>query len=388
MKIGQFGESFIPCFDGVGRVMKAYAENLSKKGNEVYVIAPMYDTGFRGQYPYEIIDFNSFRFTSKLPYRIGLKSLDRHFVARMKQIDLDICHVHGPAFAGQIGLNYAKHHNIPLIGSFHTTFYDDIYEVTGSKTIAKITVKAIANFYEKCDEVWAVAAGAGETLREYGYTGDLVVMQNGTDKRPLNVSKIPEVRAKYGITGEKPVFLYVGRINWNKNLRRIIESCSLLKQKGFDFQLVFAGQGMEEEEVKKLAQKCNLESNLILTGFIHDVEILDCLYAISDLFLFPSIYDNSSLALREAAAQHTVSLAVEGSCTAEVIKDQVNGLLCKDTNESVCDKVINFLEMPQEKRKSIEDAAYNTVSISWDVLMDTVLERYDNLIDKYKKKQK
>lgn len=386
MKIGQFGESFIPCFDGVARVMKAYAENLSKKGNEVYVIAPMYDAGFRGQYPYEIVDFSSFRFTHKLPYRIGLKSLDRHFVTRMKQIDLDICHVHGPAFAGQIGLNYAKHHNIPLIGSFHTKFYDDIYEVTGSKTIAKISVKAIANFYEKCDEVWAVAAGAGETLREYGYKGDIVVMQNGTDKRPLNISKIPEVKAKYNITGDKPTFLYVGRLNWNKNLRRIIESCGLLKQKGFDFQLVFAGQGMEEKEVKELALQCGIEQNLILTGFIYDVETLDCLYAISDLFIFPSIYDNSSLALREAAAQHTAGLAIKGSCTAEVIIDEVNGLLCEDTNESVCNKIIKFLQMPEEKRKTIEDAAYNTVSISWDTLMDTVLQRYENLIAKYKEK--
>lgn len=83
-----------------------------------------------------------------------------------------------------------------------------------------------------------------------------------------------------------------------------------------------------------------------------------------------------------------MGLVVEGSCTAEVITDEVNGLLCKDTNESVCNKVIKFLEMPQEKRKAIEDAAYNTVSISWETLMDTVLERYDNLIDKYKKKQK
>lgn len=386
MKIGQFGESFIPCFDGVARVMKAYAENLSKKGNEVYVVAPMYDAGFRGQYPYEIVDFSSFRFTHKLPYRIGLKSLDRHFVARMKQIDLDICHVHGPAFAGQIGLNYAKHHNIPLIGSFHTKFYDDIYEVTGSKAISKIGVKAIANFFEKCDEVWAVAAGAGETLREYGYKGDIVVMQNGTDKRPLNISKIPEVRAKYNITGDKPTFLYVGRLHWNKNLRRIIESCGLLKQKGFDFQLVFAGQGMEEKEVKELAQQCGIEQNLILTGFIYDVETLDCLYAISDLFIFPSIYDNSSLALREAAAQHTAGLAIKGSCTAEVIIDEVNGLLCEDTNESVCNKIIKFLQMPEEKRKTIEDAAYNTVSISWDTLMDTVLQRYENLMLKYKEK--
>ena len=45
MVIGQFGESFIPVFDGVGRVMKAYADTMSARGNEVYVITPMDDTG-------------------------------------------------------------------------------------------------------------------------------------------------------------------------------------------------------------------------------------------------------------------------------------------------------------------------------------------------------
>ena len=130
MIIGQFGESFIPVFDGVGRVMKAYADTMSARGNEVYVIAPMYDTGYRGIYPYEIVDFLSVKVSSKLPWRIGLKHLDPHFVYRMRQIDLDICHVHGPAFAGNIGLHYAKQKGIPVIGSFHTKFYDDILEVT------------------------------------------------------------------------------------------------------------------------------------------------------------------------------------------------------------------------------------------------------------------
>lgn len=389
MKIGQFGESFIPVFDGVGRVMKAYAETMSARGNEVYVIAPMYDAGYRGQYPYEIVDFISFKMSHKLPYRIGLKTFDRHFVTRMKQVNLDICHVHGPAFAGNIGIHYAKRKGIPVVGSFHTKFYDDILEVTKMKSVAKVGAKMVADFYSHCDEVWAVSEGTGETLREYGYKGKVVVMPNGTNKRVLNVEKVPEVRAKYGINDDKPMILFVGQINWKKNLKRVVESCGLLKQQGIDFQLVMAGQGPDEKGVRDLAQKCNITQNLIMTGHLQDFETLDCLYSMADLFLFPSIYDNAPMVLREAAAQRTPGLVVEGSCAAEVIQDGINGVLGKDTNESICEKIKQFLALPESEKSKMGGVAYDTIPIPWNgPLMDTILGRYQNLIDIYKSKRR
>lgn len=386
MIIGQFGESFIPVFDGVGRVMKAYADTMSARGNEVYVIAPMYDTGYRGIYPYEIMDFLSVKVSSKLPWRIGLKHLDPHFVYRMRQIDLDICHVHGPAFAGNIGLHYAKQKGIPVIGSFHTKFYDDILEVTKMKSVAKMGAKMVANFYEQCDEVWAVSEGTGETLREYGYKGDIIVMQNGTNKRVLHADLIPQVRSQFGIHGDKPVILFVGQINWKKNLKRVIEACGLLKKQGTDFQLVLAGQGPDEQGVRDLAEKCGITSNLTMTGHLQNFEVLDCIYYIADLFLFPSTYDNAPMVLREAATQYTPGLVAEGSCSAEVVQDGINGLVAKDDDEAICNKIESFFKLPEEQRKKIGECAYNTIPIPWDgTLMDTILGRYQNLIDKYKK---
>lgn len=387
MKIGQFGESFIPVFDGVGRVMKAYADTLASRGNEVYVVAPMYDTGFRGGLPYEIVDFSSVQLSKKMPWRIGLDMLDPHFIERMKQIDLDICHVHGPAFAGNIGVHLAHKRNIPVVGSFHTKFYDDILEVTKMKPVAKIGAKMVAEFYEKCDEVWAVSEGTGETLRDYGYKGQIVVMPNGTNRRVLNVSRLPETKERFNIREDVPMILFVGQINWKKNLRRVIESCGMLKKRGTEFQLVLAGRGPDEDDVRKLAIENGLENDLIMTGHLQDSEILDCLYSMADLFLFPSLYDNAPMVLREAAAQHTVGLVIEGSCTAEVITGMKNGIVAKDTTEDVCNKTEAFLHLSIETRKEMEENAYQTIPVPWDgKLMDTIEGRYRDLIDKYKRK--
>ena len=390
MKIGQFGESFIPVFDGVGRVMKAYAETMAKRGEEVYVITPMYDTGYRGGLPYEIVDFNSMELSKKIPWRIGLDSLDPHFLARMRQIDLDIVHVHGPVFAGNVGLNIAKKRHLPIVGSFHTKFYDDILQFTGVKTIAKVGSQAVADFFSKCDEVWAVSEGTGETLREYGYKGQIIVMPNGSNRRVLNIAKVPEVRQQYGIRTDVPVLLFVGQISWKKNLARVIEACSILKKQGTAFQLVMAGRGPDEEAIRQRIAELDIVEELVFTGHLTDTETLDALYSIADLFVFPSIYDNAPMVVREAAAQRTPTLASAGSCTAEVITDGENGIISKDESPAVAQAITDYLALPSEKRKAMGDKAYETIPIPWDgPLMDTILGRYQALIEsnnlKYRK---
>ncbi len=390
MKIGQFGESFIPVFDGVGRVMKAYAETMAKRGEEVYVITPMYNTGYRGGLPYEIVDFNSVELSKKIPWRIGLDSFDPHFIARMKQIDLDIIHVHGPVFAGNAGLNLAKKRHLPIVGSFHTKFYDDILQFTGVKTIAKVGSQAVADFFSKCDEVWAVSEGTGETLREYGYKGEIIVMPNGSNRRVLNVAKVPEVRQKYGIRSDVPVLLFVGQISWKKNLGRVLEACSILKKQGTAFQLVMAGRGPDEQAIRERVSELDIKDVSVFTGHLTDTESLDAIYSIADLFVFPSIYDNAPMVVREAAAQRTPALAAEGSCTAEVIIAGDNGIISKDESPAVAQAFADFLALPQEKRKAMGDRAYETIPIPWDgPLMDTILGRYQALIEsnnlKYRK---
>ena len=390
MKIGQFGESFIPVIDGVGRVMKAYSDTMVARGNEVYVIAPMYDTGFRGVFPFEIVDFNSSKISKKVPWRVGIERFDPHFTNRMKQIKLDIVHVHGPVFAGHCGLHYAKKLHVPIIGSFHTKFYDDILQTTGIKMVAKAGARAVADFYARCDEVWAVSDRTGETLREYGYKGKIIVMPNGTNKRVLDKSRVPEVIEKYGIRQDIPVLLFVGQLSWKKNLKTTIDACGILKKNGVRFQLVMAGQGPDEEGIRNLIKQNNIENEAILTGHLTDTGALDAIYSIGDLFVFPSTYDNAPMVVREAAAQYTPSLTVAGSCSSEIIDNMKNGLITENTSEDVARGIQTYLSLSPEEQTAMGKNAYDTIPIPWDgPLMDRILDRYQNLIEsnhlKYRK---
>ena len=96
MRIGQFTDTFYPIVDGVGRVVFNYATHLPRLGHECYVIAPMMDTGYRGGFPFELVDFTGTSLPGSPQYKAGVAILDRHYHARIANVPLDVIHAHAP----------------------------------------------------------------------------------------------------------------------------------------------------------------------------------------------------------------------------------------------------------------------------------------------------
>ena len=115
MKVGQFSDSFLPIVDGVGRVAYNYCDAIARKGHECCAIVPFDNMGYRGIYPFEIIDYYSKSLLIRPEYDIGIPPFDFHYKARLDQTNFDIVHVHTPFIAGAEGIKYAKEHNFDYI---------------------------------------------------------------------------------------------------------------------------------------------------------------------------------------------------------------------------------------------------------------------------------
>ena len=383
MRIGQFSETFYPIVDGVGRVVYNYANTLGAGGDECYVVTPQVDTGYRGCWPFEMVDYAASPVIAAPQYRTGIAVLDRHYVERMDNIKLDIAHAHTPFFAGQEALRQCSKQNIPLIGTFHSKYYDDFYKATHAKLIANIGVKLVVDFYDKCDEVWAVSESSAVVLRDYGYTGNIIIMENGTEFRPVLEQDKLAAAARFGIDLKHPVFLFVGQINWKKGIMRLLEAASYLKLQNERFSLVLAGQGPDEEAIRKKARELDVEDRLILTGHIADTHTLDGLYQCATLFTFPSLYDTFSLVMREAAAMYTPSVVTEGGAASEPIIHGENGLLCEDTPESLAATLQRTLDEPDLARR-LGECARKTIYLPWPEVIDRVLDRYEHLVEEHR----
>ncbi|MCL2344077.1 MAG: glycosyltransferase [Firmicutes bacterium] len=386
MNIALFTDTAMPVVDGVGRVVQAYAEHMNAKGHKCFVAAP--DPIVKiddSAHPFEIARFAGIRL-SETPYKVGLPFVDIGFTRDIGQRPIDIVHVHSPFSAGQAGLQAARRHRVPLVATFHSKYYDDFYRFTHMKVASKIGVKVIVDFYKKCDEVWAVSAATAETLKEYGYPGEVVVMENGTNPKLRDDQAVEEVRAKYAL-GDGPVIFFAGQMDWKKNLLHLLNTCAALRDMGANFKLVIAGQGKDEAAIKAKAAELNLADRTVFCGHISNQRELDAMYFCSDVFFFPSYYDNAPMVVREAAATGLPSVLAEGSSSAEVIEDGINGLLCgKDAQEDA--KMIKDALARPGYLKQLGAAARETIPHSWDHLVDQALDRYVFLIENYQGKKR
>ncbi len=377
MRIAQFSDSFLPIVDGVGRVVYNYANHIVDKGNECYVIAPMTKTGFRGGYKFEMVDYQSLKVKGR-QYKVGVPHMDPHFISRMNMIDLDIIHAHSPFTAGQTAIILSKKRGIPLVGTFHSKYKDDFRSATGMNMVAEVGTKFVVDFYDKCDEVWTVSESAAETLRSYGYKRKIIVMPNGADKQVFDPADKAMAAQEFGL-GAEPVFLFVGQQDWKKNIERILLAASELNKKGHNFKLVLTGMGPHSGEIMKKASHLGLDDKMVYTGHISDKCMLAGLYQCADLFVFPSLYDTAGLVVYEAASFGTASVVVRGSSAAEPIIDGENGFLCEDDAiDLAC--VMEGAITDIEKMRIVGDVARQTIPKIWDGIMDSVLERYENLI--------
>lgn len=377
LRIGLCSDTFLPIIDGVGRVVFQYAQNLSSRGHRVYVLCPRCDAGCRDDYPFEIIDYASVPLPGAPQYAAGVPGIDFHYQKRINAVTLDLIHAHSPGPSGALALRLARKRKIPLVGTFHSKYYEDFYRITHSKLLAQIGTNYVVDFYDKCTEVWTVSRDARDTLCQYGYRGEAVLMPNGAElrTRPRDPAAI---LAPLGLPNA-PMLLYVGQIDNKKNLPRVLRACALAAAHA-SFVLVLAGRGRDQSDLRTLAEQLGIGDRVFFTGHITDPVVLDALYACANLFVFPSLYDTAGLVVREAAVMGTPSVVVRGSAPAEGIRDGINGYLCEDDDQNLAAVLLKALSDPSARE--VGDAAANTLPLSWNGVINNVIARYQAIIER------
>ena len=379
MIIGQFCDVFPPELDGVGTVVKNYARCLSAGEDTAFYIAPRNDDPV-GNRPFPCLFFGGIKLPGE-PYRVGIPSIDFDFKKTVDGMRFDVVHAHSPFGAGRAARRVARKQGIPLVATFHSKYYDDFLAKTHSKTLAKLGTKIVVDFYHTCDEVWAVNEATGEVLRSYGYRGPLRVMPNGTDPWEPEGTADAKIREIFG-EKEGPLFLFVGQHNWKKNIKTVLDAVALYKKEA-PCRMLFVGQGPDKEAIEAYTKELGLADVTHFYGHTANREELMQLYAAADLFLFPSIYDNAPMVVREAAAAGTPSILVRGSCAAEGTEDGVNAFHCDDSAESLAAAIKAALPRACE----VGERAKATIPMLWDTVLSMARARYCELIEEKKAKK-
>ena len=102
----------------------------------------------------------------------------------------------------------------------------------------------------------------------------------------------------------------------------------------------------QPKELKKLTEKLSLENEVVFAGKVTDRKQLACYYSACQTLLFPSVFDNASIAMLEAAANGLPTAAIKGSCSAERLVDKESGFVWENDEDVWVENVINLINNP------------------------------------------
>ena len=143
--------------------------------------------------------------------------------------------------------------------------------------------------------------------------------------------------------------------------------------------MFFVGTGYAAEDMKQLVTENGLDDKVTFVGMLTDRAEITRYYAASDLFLFPSLYDNAPLVVREAAALHSPSVMAEGSTAATILTDNVNGFLVPNDPEAMEAKLRELVADPERVHRVGVQASKSIVR-SWEDCVGEALDRYNVLL--------
>ena len=379
----QFIDNYFPVIDGVTETVHEYARHME----HATVVCPAMERHYlqENRFPYSVLT----SMTVRVPfsrYASAVPKIDRRLEKEIAEAQPDIFHLHSPSMLGKYAVSLGKKMSVPVVATFHSKYYDAIYEFTKSRAIAKMVTNQIVRLYESCDEVWTCSEETGETLRSYGYSKPYYVMPNGTDTSfPVNAAELKDkAAAVFRIPQGKHVLLFVGQQIWYKNQRLILDAFRMLCDRGDDWFLIMAGSGKDEQDIARYASSLGLtEKQVLFTGMIRDRDMLRGVYLNADLLFFPSVFDNAPLVLREAAALAVPTLATAGSNAAGAIRKNFSGFTAEGTPQAMSDEILRIFA--EEDIRTIGQNARETIPVSWEKLTPMVLDEYQAVINRYGK---
>lgn len=381
MKVLVVLDSFYPNVDGPIEVVVSIAKTFAKNNlGTVELLVPKYPQKI------EVEGVTVHRCVS-VPasggYRGALPAFDKKIKKLIKNGGFDVIHLHSPFTLAKYAQKLGKKLGIPVIFTMHTKFKDELARRLKSKMLVSFVMNYIMKCINGCDCVTTVSRGTVDTLESYGYKkcGKVKVIYNATSMLPLaaDEEEVKSLKEQYRPDGGL-AFMYAGRLVAVKNIQFSLNALAKVKERGYNnFKFVIVGDGEYGKTLHKLAQSLGIEENVAFTGRIIDKKLLACYFAACDVMLFPSVFDNASIAILEAAANALPVATYKGSCSAERIEDGVSGFAWDNDEDVWAENIIGLLNNP-ERVENAGRGALERVYASWDEITEEYYNLYNSAI--------
>lgn len=333
MKILFVSDSYYPHINGVYYFVCRIGPLLMEMGHEVAVIAPsesIYSSRKKidGLDVYGLPSIRGIIYpTIRLPLPYFLNS---NIIRIIQSFDPDIIHVQDHFFISKAVVKISRKLKIPIMGTNHFMPENITVLFPGENLkpwLESFLWRGFSSVFNQVNLVTTpTETGAGIIRPKLKV--DVIAISSGINLKRFNPEgNTSKVKEKYGIP-DKPILLYVGRLDPEKHIEEILYSVALALKK-IDFCFLIVGKGTRKTHLEKLTDQLGIKDNVIFTGFVPNEELPD-LYKSGKCFIIASIAELLSLVTLQAMASGLPIIAVNAGALHELVKDKINGYLYKE----------------------------------------------------------
>ena len=147
---------------------------------------------------------------------------------------------------------------------------------------------------------------------------------------------------------QRPIFLFVGKVEQRKGLNYLLQACAILQQQGYQrYTLLIVGDGEQRQELEVFSQNHGLTDCLQWVGWV-SYERLGAYFRSADIFVFPTLEDIWGLVLLEAMAFGKPILSSKWAGASELVVEGENGYIFEPKDpEKLAELMRRFIDEPQ-----------------------------------------
>jgi glycosyltransferase involved in cell wall biosynthesis len=340
MRVGLFTNNYLPFRGGVTTAVETLRQGLEAQGHPTWVFAPAWSGAAAD--PDRIFRYPSVPAPTYPGFAVPLP-FSRRLRRAALDLDLDVFHAQHPFLLGVTARRLARAQGRPLVFTYHTRYEKYAHYVPLPEgLVAALAVRLACRFAGTADLVVAPSARIAESLAAEGVKAPIAVVPTGVPLELFRPADRLAARRRLGLDEGAPLCLYVGRLDREKSVERVIDAFNSIALAVSGARMILVGRGSHERVLRRRAAQSPAGAAIRFAGSVAR-EALPPYYQAADLFLFASETETQGLVLAEAHACGLPAVAVRASGVDEVVRDGETGLLTKADVGELADAAIGLL---------------------------------------------
>ena len=321
-------DTFAPDINGAARFAERLAGGLVRKGHEVHIIAPAFDTSEGPRIEnHDGVDMIVHRLRShKVPQHKTLRwpepwGMTKKIAKVLTEVKPHAVHIQSHLMVGRFALQAARRQRLRVIATNHVMPENLMRYSLLPKFLHPLAMRIIwadaGRILRKMDALTTPTKRAAELLEDAAKVSGVLAISCGIDASRF-ANNTPT-------DNSNPVALFLGRLDDEKKIDVLLKAVAKLTEHP-KLRVELVGDGGERQRLGALAEQLGIEDRVHFLGHVSDQE-LPGIYERCTVFVMPSIAELQSIATMEAMASGRPVIGADAMALPHLVHDGDNGYL-------------------------------------------------------------